>query len=159
MTPSDDVLRFLKHVEGFSPRVYPDAYGWSIGHGTFLTAAEIEYYRGREITEKDAEDLLRMEVFAVARQITALVRVPLAQGQFDALVIFAYNIGTGEKGFGGSDLLEKLNAGDYEAVPLELARWVYARIGGKKEKRKSLVARRAAEAAIFRGVEVRYYNA
>jgi lysozyme len=51
----------------------------------------------------------------------------LSQGQFDALVSFTYNEGTGRPQ--SSTLLKVLNAGDYAAVPAELMEWVFG--GGK----------------------------
>ena len=74
----------------------------------------------------------------------ALVKVPLTQGQCDALTDFAFNMGLGN--LGNSTLLRKLNAGYGEEVPSELLRWVYA--GG--EKLPGLVTRRQREVDLWR---------
>ena len=71
------------------------------------------------------------------------MRVPLAQHQFDALVSFVFNVGGGA--FRESTLLRELNAGDYDAVPRELNRWVKA--GGRTLP--GLVRRRGAEGVLF----------
>lgn len=71
------------------------------------------------------------------------MEVPLTQQQFDALVSFAFNVGNGA--FCDSTLLKRLNAGQYDAVPAQLNRWVKA--GGKTLE--GLVTRRAAEGALF----------
>ncbi len=71
--------------------------------------------------------------------------VPLTQNQFDALTSFTYN--TGEGAFSRSTLLKQLNAGNYNAVPGEMGKWVYG--GGRRLQ--GLVNRRAAEAATWRG--------
>ena len=60
-----------------------------------------------------------------------------------ALVDFAYNCGVGN--LKASTLRRKVNAGDWEAVPSELAKWV--RGGGRILP--GLVKRRAAEAALI----------
>lgn len=53
--------------------------------------------------------------------------VPLTQGQFDALVSFAFNCGS--LALSTSTLLKKLNSGDYEGAASEFMRWIHA--GGK----------------------------
>lgn len=51
------------------------------------------------------------------------VRVPLHQHEYDALVSFAYNVGSGA--FCGSTLVRKLNAQDYGGACRELLRWTF----------------------------------
>lgn len=75
------------------------------------------------------------------------VRVPLTQYQFDALVDFAYNVGKNH--FLESDLLARLNRGEYAAVPVELRRWVHAAVHGTLVEMPGLVQRREEEAALF----------
>jgi hypothetical protein len=89
-----------------------------------------------------ASDLVKFE-----DGVDNLVKVPLKQNQFDALVSFAFNVGLGA--LGKSTLLKKLNAGQYDAVPAELMKWTKA--GGKELP--GLVRRRRAEAALWRGVD------
>ena len=71
------------------------------------------------------------------------VSVVLSDNQFSALVSFTFNLGGGN--LQNSTLLVKLNTGNYDAVPSELARWVKA--GGKTLS--GLVKRRAAESVLF----------
>lgn len=66
-------------------------------------------------------NLLRRTIPAYAQAVASAVRVPLNQNQFDALVSFAYNVGT--PAFRDSTLLRRLNAGDVGAVPSEMRRW------------------------------------
>jgi lysozyme len=75
--------------------------------------------------------------------VKRLVKVPLAQGQFDALVSFSFNVGLGA--LGSSTLLRKLNAGDYRGAAAEFPRWNKA--GGKVYE--GLTRRRAAERSLF----------
>lgn len=71
--------------------------------------------------------------------IAKSVKVPLTQGQYDALFSFIYNVGSGA--FEKSTLLKRLNAGEYSAVPSEMLRWVIS--GGQKDP--GLVNRRNSE--------------
>lgn len=77
---------------------------------------------------------------------------PTTQGQFDALVSFAYNVGLDidddnkAEGLGDSTLLKKHLRGDYAGAAAEFARWNKA--GGKVLK--GLIRRRAAEAELYR---------
>jgi lysozyme len=71
------------------------------------------------------------------------VQVTLNDNQFAALVSFCFNVGEGA--FRGSTLLKKLNAGNFDAVPSELARW--NKVG--KNVSAGLTNRRAAEAGLW----------
>jgi lysozyme len=72
-----------------------------------------------------------------------VVRVPLTENQYSAVVSLVYNIGG--TNFRTSTLLRKLNKGDYDGAANEFRRWVYAKhmvLGG-------LVARRERERELF----------
>ena len=97
-------------------------------------------------TQKECDDTLKGNVEGFGAKVSALVKVPLKQHQFDALVSFAYNVGVGN--FRTSTLLRKLNAGDYQGAALEFDRW--NRSNGKVLP--GLVRRRAAEALLFHGI-------
>lgn len=77
---------------------------------------------------------------------------PTSQGQFDALVAFAYNVGLDEdddkiaEGLGDSTLLRKHLAGDHSGAASEFAKWNKA--NGKVMR--GLTNRRNAEAALYR---------
>ena len=72
-----------------------------------------------------------------------MVAVPLTQNQFDALVVWVYNLGP--TNFKNSTLLKELNSGNYTAAGNEILRWNKA--GG--EVLTGLVRRREAEAQLF----------
>lgn len=55
--------------------------------------------------------------------LKACVTVPLHQYEYDALVGFSYNVGSGA--FCRSTLVKKLNAGDYPGACREILRWTY----------------------------------
>lgn len=97
------------------------------------------------ITEAEAEPMLSVLLAGFEQAVEDLVDVPLSQGQFDALVSFAFNVGA--DALGRSTLRVKLNAGDYKNAAAEFARWNKSRgvvLAG-------LTRRRAAEAAMFTG--------
>jgi lysozyme len=139
---SPEGLALIQQWEGCKLTAYRDVAGiWTIGYGS--TGAHVR--PGMTITQAEADNLLIADLARFERAVEKLVKVPLSDGQFAALVSFAFNVGEGKKGFERSTLLKKLNAGDYDAVPSELAKWVNA--GGKKVQ--GLVNRRAAEAGLW----------
>lgn len=133
----------VKRSEGYSATPYTCPAGHpTIGYGHRIRAGEVF---GEPLSPAQAEDLLRADLAEAAAAVERLVAVPLNDDQFAALVDFAYNLGAGN--LQKSTLLKKLNAGDYAGAADEFGRWVKS--GG--QTLPGLVARRAAEAALFRG--------
>jgi lysozyme len=98
---------------------------------------------GDLITEQKAEQLLQDDLKKFENGVLRLVRVPLAQNQFDALVSFAFNLGVGN--LGKSTLLKMLNDRDYKGAAGQFIRWNKA--AGKELA--GLTRRRLAESALF----------
>jgi lysozyme len=94
-------------------------------------------------SQKDCDDAFAADMQTFCAAVTDLVRVPLTQNQFDALVSFTYNCGT--SALKGSTLLKKLNQGDYAGAAAEFPRWNK----GKGVVLPGLVRRRAAEMHLF----------
>ncbi|MGO4738667.1 lysozyme [Bosea sp. 2KB_26] len=137
---SDEGLALIKRWEGCRLTAYRDVAGvLTIGYGS--TGAHVR--PGMKITQAEADQLLVKDLARFERAVETLVKVPLNEGQFAALVSFAFNVGEGA--FAKSTLLKRLNAGNYAAVPRELMKWVNA--GGKKVE--GLVNRRAAEGGLW----------
>lgn len=138
----------ISEFEGFSATLYDDPAGHcTIGYGHLVhrgrcNGNEPAAFR-RGLTQEQARRLLREDARPFGEAVNTRVTVPLSQPQFDALVSFVYNLGPGN--FASSTLLRRLNAGEYDAVPEELARWVKA--GGKTLA--GLVRRRAVEGELF----------
>jgi lysozyme len=111
---------------------------WTIGYGS--TGPHVR--AGMRIDAAQAEALLREDV---ARFEDGVGRIagPCTQGQYDALVCFAFNLGLGA--LMSSTLLKKHKAGDQTGAAAEFARWVNA--GGRRLP--VLVRRRAAEAELY----------
>lgn len=129
----------IKRFEGFSPSPYRDAQGWSIGYGHFILPGENLSW----IDQAQADELLRKDAAIAVSAVNQMVKVPLSQNQFDALVSFVYNVGTGA--FGSSTLLRLLNAGDYSGAASQFDRWNKS----QNQVLTALVERRAKERELF----------
>jgi len=141
MQTSQKGLDLIKSFEGLRLSAYKcPADVWTIGYGTTAGVKP-----GQNITKERAEELLREDVKRFEQQVMRLVKVPLTQGQHDALASFVYNLGPGN--LSNSTLLRLLNAGDYKGAAAQFDRWTKA--GGKTLA--GLVRRRAAERALFEG--------
>lgn len=134
---SDAGLDLLKESEGFRDHTYDDIAGFrTIGFGHRLAASE-NYPQGIDLGS--AEKILACDIATVELAVQRLVRVPLSQGQFDALVDFAFNLGAGR--LASSTLLSYLNTGKYDSAAWQLLAWDHA---GSREN-AGLKARREAE--------------
>jgi lysozyme len=132
---------FIARWEGFRSCPYQDAVGvWTIGYGHTEGVSRTS----RCITQRKAKRLLRRDARTAARAVRRLVDVKLNQNQFDALVSFVFNVGTGA--FASSTLLRELNKGNRHLVPVEFGKWIYG--GGRPLE--GLRRRRAAEARLFK---------
>ena len=109
----------LKVREGYSGKAYYDTGRVvTIGHGTTRVNGQ-PVKMGQTCTPEQAEEWMMEDVYATEKCLndTAL---KLTQNQYDALVSFVYNIGTGA--FLKSTMLRKLREGDPTAAA-ELKRW------------------------------------
>jgi lysozyme len=80
--------------------------------GTVRTVDECNALLTRDLTE----------IYGPA--VIGMVKVPITQGQYNALVDFAYNLGIAN--LRHSTLLRKLNAGDKDGASREFAKWKMA---------------------------------
>ena len=144
MQMNDEGLALIREAEGFRDKPYRDAAGvWTVGFGHTSMAGPPDVVAGLEVTGEEAAQILARDVSVFASGVAKELVRPLTDGQFSALVSFAYNVGLAN--FRGSGVLKAVNAGDFEAVPRRLQLWVKA--GGRVLP--GLVKRRAAEAALF----------
>ena len=114
---------------------------------TIYTGCTVGVHEGMIVTEDEGKAMFRAELEKHEAAVRRLVTVDLTQGQFDALVSFSYNVGSGA--LEGSGLLKKLNKGDYPGACKEFAKWDKATVKGKKVALRGLTIRRANEAAMF----------
>ncbi len=96
---SDECVQLLKLEEGFSKKPYWDYAQYTVGYGTRCPDDMLAYYQEHGITEEEAEILLRNFLTAFENDINKnfvdKYNLTLTQNQFDALVMFSYNCGTG----------------------------------------------------------------
>jgi lysozyme len=96
------------------------------------------------ITREEAMALLRLSLQReYMPQVIALCPGIDTPGRLAAITDFAFNVGTGA--LRASTLRRRINAGQWDDVPAQLMRWVFA--AGKRLR--GLERRRAAEAALI----------
>ncbi len=142
MNTSDAGLALIRRFEGFSARPYlcPSRI-LTIGYGHVITPAE--YSVPMVISEARAMELLMADVAVAEKAVAHYISIALNQNQFDALVSFTYNLGSGV--LQRATLRRAINRGEASAIAYQWKRWVWG--GGRKLP--GLVARRAAELALF----------
>ncbi len=112
----------IRRFEGLSLEPYRDAAGvLTIGYGRLIRPGE-EFAEAN--TEEEAIELLRRDLVVAERAVLRLIRVPLTDGQFDALASFTFNLGSGA--LQRSTLRRKVNREEHTEVPAEFMRWVWA---------------------------------
>ena len=152
-TPSSAAIDLLKTFEkgpkgGFAawPYVCP-AGKQTIGWGHVIRPQD----RIRPPLSKDQADaLLQADLNGFAQGVAEQTHlIPLTQSMFDALCVFAFNVGLSQ--FSGSTLLSKLKSRDYYSASEEFRRWNKARDPktGKPKVLPGLSRRREAERRLF----------
>jgi len=142
LTPAGKKL--IQEFEGLSLVAYKCPAGkLTIGYGH--TGADVT--KDLVITATKAGEILEADIARFAFKIRPLIKYPINDNQFSALLSFAYNLGAGA--LAGSTLLKKLNSGDVKGAATEFGRWVFC----GKDKLPGLVRRRAAEKALFISLE------
>jgi len=141
MNYSGTGLGLTARFEGFRAKAYQDMVGvWTIGYGRTIGVKE-----GDETDEPTERAWMNRRFDQISAHLTAALKVPLTQAQFDACCDFAYNLGEGA--LEHSTLWAKLNAGDFAGAAAEFPKWDHA--GGKEIE--GLLKRRLAEQAEFLG--------
>ncbi|MBR2311408.1 MAG: SH3 domain-containing protein [Oscillospiraceae bacterium] len=98
MTTSDAAVAMLKKEEGFSSKPYWDYAQWTVGYGTKCPDDRLDYYKQYGISEAEAESLLRTYLIKFENELHKFMNrtgLELTQNQFDALLMFTYNCGSG----------------------------------------------------------------
>lgn len=147
MKTSSNGIAVMHYFESCELTAYPDPGSkdgkpWTIGWGH--TGPEV--VKGLHWTQEQADAAFLKDLSRFESAVSSAVKVPLSQGQFDALVCFTYNLGAGN--LKSSTLLRKLNVGEYEGAALEFRKW------NKNDGKvlRGLIRRRAAEIALWHGM-------
>lgn len=133
--------RLIKTFEGYRSETYLCPSGIpTIGYGH--TSGVV---MGDTCTRQEAEKFL-IEDLRHAENVVNAQNLDLNQHQFDALVSFVYNVGSGN--FQGSTLLKllKQDARAYDTLEAEWKKWKYS----NKTELEGLVRRRAAEWILYK---------
>ena len=156
MNISADAIKMIQHHEGlrFKPYRCP-AQLWTIGVGHVLYPDQAKIpidQRGayplrpednRTFSKDEVDGILRSDLQRFERGVAQLIPGPLTQGQFDACVSFAFNVGLGT--LQRSTFRQKVIRGEKDAAIASLLQ--YCKAGGKVLK--GLENRRKDEAALF----------
>ena len=123
----------------------PLPHGATIGYGHLIKSGE-RFADG--ISENAATSLLRTDITTAEFVVQNCINVPITQNQFDALVIFAYNIGA--KNFINSTVVKYINNPDFRNAiypTLESAWHAWNKSNGREMS--GLRRRRDAELKLF----------
>ena len=137
---------FITKHEGLSLKPYLcPAKIPTIGYGnTYYSDGKRVTLLDKDITKQQAFEMFKEIANRFAKRVDELVITELTQNQFNALVSFAYNVGTGN--FSSSTLLKKINKNPNDlTLKAEFLRWNKA--GGKVLN--GLTNRRNEEADLY----------
>lgn len=143
MTPemkySGTGLALTEQFEGCALTAYQDSGGvWSNGYGNTHGVVP-----GSTITKEQAVSDLLANIQNSVNDVNRLVTVQLTQAEFDSLVDFDFNEGSGH--LASSTLLRLLNTGDFNGAAAQFDLW--DKCGGTVVA--GLLRRRQAETANF----------
>jgi lysozyme len=138
-------IDIIKKFEGCKLASYKCQAGiWTIGYGSTYYENGNKVNSGDAISQQRAESLLLTTVTKFALEVNKVVKSPVNDNQFAALVSFAYNLGIGA--LKKSTLLKLVNANPNDKqIAHEFMKWVNA--GGKPSN--GLVNRRRAELHLY----------
>jgi len=142
-------ISLIQEFEGFRLEAYDDGVGViTIGIGCTVNEQGKKWQLGDRISKGRAYQLFERDIAKFENAVNQYVLVPLAQGIFDALVSFAFNVGV--DAFKHSTLLRLLNDKQYYPACQQLDRWINAGTSTEAGLRR----RRDAEQVLFiQGIE------
>ena len=137
----------IKDFEGWYSKPYLDPVGIAtIGYGFtyYLPGRKKVTLKDKPLSKAEGEPMLKEILTNYENDVKRLVKKPLTQNQFDALISFTYNLGA--TNLGKSTLLKKVNKDPNDpTIAAEFMKWVNA--GGKPFN--GLIRRRKAEADLY----------
>lgn len=151
---SKNGINILKSLEKFEGKPYKDLAGNpTIGYGHKIKPGETF----TTLTEFEAESLLIQDCEPIEKFINVHLKTLVTQNQFDALVMFIFNIGN--SAFLSSQVFEDLKNKQYDEATKPWAKWInftkdeVSPETGKKVKKlipvEGLVNRRQVEIKLF----------
>ncbi|UJX45761.1 lysozyme [Xanthobacter sp. YC-JY1] len=152
-------LKFIKSFESFVPYVYDDKVPavkgryreytggpvkgtLTIGYGhTNAAKHPLKVVPGTYVTEAQAREILDVDLDECEEAVNRIVKVPMTQGQFDALVSFTFNCGEANL----KKLVAPMNRGNSAATYAKFDEFIRS----KGEVMRGLVRRRDGEQGLW----------
>lgn len=139
-----NLAEFIIGWEGCELTPYRDSAGlWTVGVGHLLEQGAPLH----PITQATADALFAADLLKIAGRVERLIFAEVEQHQLDALIDFAFNLGT--NALAGSTLLKRVNAWRLNEAADEFLRWDKARVNGGLVRIDGLHKRRVAERQMF----------
>lgn len=123
METSTNGISLIKHFEGTKLTAYADPRGiYTISTGCIRIDGR-SVKKGDVITQAKADSMLAEELEAFEGKLTKMLgKVVITQSQWDALISFSFNLGSGA--LGGSTLLKKVLANPNDpSIADEFPKW------------------------------------
>jgi lysozyme len=156
MKVSQKCIEQIKKDEGVRNKPYQcPALLWTVGVGHVIDphhakvpfaerkALPIPAGWDRVLSADEIDEILRTDLARFEAGVLRLIKVPLTQGQFDALVSFSFNVGLGN--LQNSTLRMKVNRSEFEAAAEQFLVWTKAGV----KVLPGLVKRRTHEKEMF----------
>lgn len=134
---SAEGLRVLKVFEGLHQRAHVISGQAYIGYGHKIDKYDPALYWSRD----QADQQLQSDVSAAEGVVKGAISGQLTQGQFDALVDFAYTMSADK--FKSSAVVQKFSGGDIPGAITALAQFCYTNQNGNVSRSLHLTSRRA----------------
>jgi lysozyme len=144
MSLSSQGLEFIKKYEKLRLTPYKDQAGYeTIGYGHKVLPGE-DFSKG--ITKDQALELLRNDVRSAVEAVNAGLKVSVKQNQFDALVSFAFNVGSLSVK-ASNQMMRAVNGGRVTEDNFTTYRWVH--VNGEPVVSQGLLRRRKEEYLMY----------
>lgn len=145
MKTSPNGRKFIEGFEGLYLHTYDDGTGTlTIGYGHTTAAGPPVVHRGMTITKDEADAILAADLASVEANVNHLVKVPVNQDQFDALVSFDFNTGSLRR----SNILWALNS-THPVTQGMFDAWDHMRVHGSLVVSSGLLKRRNGEWLLY----------
>lgn len=155
--------KLIKHFESCRLDAYQDSKGvWTIGWGNTSYENGAKVKKGDKLAQWRADELFRRISQKFVNEVNYLTKgIQLQQHQFDALVSFAYNVGSDidadkiAEGLGDSTLLRLIVENtEHPGIPGEFMKW--NKSGGKVLP--GLIRRRNSEAHLYSTGKLNFFD-
>lgn len=124
MKTSNSGIEFVEREEGSRNKAYKDSSGlFTIGTGHLIRRPSEDYLLTKVLTPQEILDILSNDLKTTENCINLLLKVPVSQNQFDALVSLTFNIGCGN--LKKSSVLRFINLGETDKIATAWYMWMY----------------------------------